>query len=54
MITSGCSVVKNLPSNVEDAGDVGSGPWVREIPCRGKWQPTPVFLPGNLMDRGAW
>ena len=19
-----------------------------------KWQPTPVFLPGNPMDRGAW
>ena len=21
---------------------------------RRKWQPTPVFLPGNPMDRGAW
>ena len=20
-------------------------PWVRKIPWRGKWQPTPVFLP---------
>ena len=19
-----------------------------------KWQPTPVFLPGDAMDRGAW
>ena len=19
-----------------------------------KWQPTPVFLPGESMDRGAW
>ena len=29
-------------------------PWVEKIPWRRKWQPTPVFLPGNLMDRGAW
>ena len=29
-------------------------PWVRKIPWRRKWQPIPVFLPGNPMDRGAW
>ena len=23
-------------------------------PWRRKWQPTPVFLPGSPMDRGAW
>ena len=28
-------------------------PWVRKIPWRRKWQPTPVFLPGNPTDRGA-
>ena len=22
-------------------------PWLRKIPCRRKWQPTPVFLPGE-------
>ena len=27
---------------------VGKNPWSR------KWQLTPVFLPGNAMDRGAW
>ena len=27
--------------------------WVRKIPWRKKWQPTPVFLPGES-DRGAW
>jgi len=27
---------------------------VGKIPWRRKWQPTPVFLPGNPMDRGAW
>ena len=32
----------------------GFKPWVRKIPWRRKWQPTPVFLPGNPMDRGAW
>ena len=25
----------------------GFGPWVRKIPWRRKWQPTPVFLPGE-------
>ena len=33
----------------------GFNPWVRKIPRRRKWQPTPVFLPGKShMDRGAW
>ena len=22
-------------------------PWIRKIPCRKAWQPTPVFLPGE-------
>ena len=25
----------------------GFGPWVGKIPWSGKWQPTPVFLPGE-------
>ena len=29
-------------------------PWVRKITWRGKWQPTPVFLPGDPMGGGAW
>ena len=29
-------------------------PWVGKIPRRREWQPTPVFLPENPMDRGAW
>ena len=28
-----------------NAGD--TDPWVRKIPWRRKWQPTPVFLPGK-------
>ena len=29
-------------------------PWVRKILWKWKWQPNPVFLPGNPTDRGAW
>ena len=25
--------------------------WVRKIPWRGKWQPTPVFLPGRVQGQ---
>ena len=32
----------------------GFDPWVGNIPWRRAWQPTPVFLPENPMDRGAW
>ena len=29
------------------AGDPRFDPWVGKIPWRRKWQPTPVFLPGE-------
>ena len=29
-------------------------PWVGMIPWRRAWQATPVFLPGNPVDRGDW
>ena len=29
-------------------------PSVGKIPGRRKWQLTPIFLPENSMDRGAW
>ena len=32
----------------------GFHPWVGNIPWRKKGQPTPIFLPGKSMDRGAW
>jgi len=44
----GGSVVKNLLVNVGDARDAGL---IRKIPCRRKWQPTPVFLPGKFHRR---
>ena len=28
--------------------------WLGKISWRRKWQSTPVFLPENLKDRGAW
>ena len=28
-------------------------PWVRKIPGRRKWQPTPVFLPGKSHEQGS-
>ena len=27
---------------------LGFDSWVRKIPCRREWQPTPVFLPGEF------
>ena len=39
----GGSVVKNLPAVQE----TGFDSWVRKIPWRRKWQPTPGFLPGE-------
>ena len=32
----------------------GFDPWVRKIPRRKAWQPTPVFLPEESSWRGAW
>jgi len=26
----------------------------QEDPWRKKWQPTPLFLPGDSMDKGTW
>ena len=36
-------MVKNLPAMQESRFDL----WVRKIPWRRKWQPTPGFLPGE-------
>ena len=38
--------VKNPPANAADVRH-GFDPWVRKIPWRRKWQPIPVFLPGE-------
>ena len=52
--------VKNPPANAGVSGNYGFHPWVRKIPWRRKWQPTPVFLPGeshrqrSLADYSLW
>ena len=33
------------------AGDLGSTPGLGRFPCRGAWQPTPMFLPGESHGR---
>ena len=40
----GASDGKDLPVIQESMFE----PWVRKIPWRGEWQPTPVFLPGEF------
>ena len=40
--------VKNPPANAGDVRDCRFDPWVRKIPWRRAWQPTPVFLAGEF------
>ena len=40
-------VVKNSPVNAGESKRLRFNLWVRKIPWRGIWQPTPVFLPGE-------
>ena len=47
-------VIKNMPANAGDIRDAGSVPGLGRLPWRREWQPTPVFLPGESMDRGVW
>ena len=48
----GGSVVKNLSAHT---GDVGwFDPWIRKLPQRRKWQPTPVSCLENPKDKRAW
>ena len=42
-------MVKNLPAICQRPG---FDPWVGKICWRKKWQPTPVFLPGESQGRG--
>ena len=46
-------MVNNPPTNAEmEEVKVRSLSW--HLPWRRKWQPAPVFLPGESLDRGAW
>ena len=54
--SSVAQLVKNLPAMLE----TWFNSWVGKIPWRRKWQPTPVFLPGeshgrrSLADCSPW
>ena len=41
-------LVKNPPANAGNVNRLVFNPWVGKIPWRRAWQPTPVFLPGEL------
>ena len=47
------SVGKESACNAGGTGDAGLIPGLGRLLRGGKWQPTPVFLPENPMDRGA-
>ena len=40
-------MVKNLSADAEDIRDAGVIPGQGRFPWRKKWQPTPLFLPGE-------
>ena len=42
------SVGKESTCNAGNTGDDTLNPWVGKIPWRRAWQPTPIFLPGEL------
>ena len=44
---------KESACNAGDTADMGLIPGLGRSPGERKWQPTPVFLPGKSMDRGA-
>ena len=46
-----CGDSKESACNAEDLGSI---PGFGKMPWRREWLPTPVFLPGEFMDRGAW
>ena len=44
--TLGIPSVKNLLA-IQETQEMWFSPWIRKIPWRRKWQPTPVFSPGE-------
>ena len=50
----GGSVVKNLPFNSGDSGDVGLIPGLGGSPGGGNGNPLQYSCMENSMDRGAW
>ena len=46
--SQGAIVVKNPLANAGDLRDMGFIPSLERCPGGGKWQPTPIFLPGEF------
>ena len=42
------SLVAQAVKNLSAMNETEFDPWVRKIPYRRKWPPTPVFLPGEF------
>ena len=51
---TGGSVVKNLPANAGNPGDVGLIPGLGRYTGGGHGNPLQYFCLENLMNRGAW
>ena len=48
MLTQDASLVAQMVKHPPAMQETGFNPWVGKIPGRRKWQPTPVFLPGEF------
>ena len=48
------AVVKNLPTNAGDTGDIGSIPGSKRSPGEGNSNPLQNSCLKNSMDRGSW
>ena len=44
-------VVQWLKNKIKSVFQCRLGPWFKKTPCRRKWQPTPVFLPGKYREQ---
>ena len=51
---SGGSMVRNLPANAGDAGDLGSIPGSGRSPGGANGNPLQYPCLGNSVDRGVW
>ena len=47
-------MVKNICLQCTRHRRLGFDSWVEKIPLRRKWQPTPVFLPGESHGQRSW
>ena len=45
--------VENSPA-MQEPKETQVQSWIQKMPWRRAWQPTPLFLPGESHDRGAW